>query len=138
MANHPVSSLTQANWRKPKDTLPSLEGGKPSLNRTGVLLPQIQGGGLGVGMGMKPPTYKFEAGGMPPKPKDENVQVRANTFKVKSGGGAGFSSGTNAASTDNPSTSMYEPGSAQRRTPRRTLGNILNKNAMQADMPHVP
>jgi len=39
MANHPVSSMTQANWRKPKDTLPSLEGGKASLNRTGVLLP---------------------------------------------------------------------------------------------------
>ena len=91
MANHPVSSQTQANWRKPKDTLPSLGGGKSSLNRTGVLLPQISGGGLAVGM--KPPTYKFESGGMPPKPKDENERVRAATFKVKSGGGAGFSSG---------------------------------------------
>ena len=81
-------------------------------------------------MGMKPPAYKFEAGGgMPPKPKDENVQVNAAKFKVKSGGGAGFSSGpANAPSTDGPS--LYEPGSAQRRTPRRTLGNIINKNAM--------
>lgn len=112
MANHPVSSMTQANWRKPKDTLPSLEGGKANLNRTGVLLPQIQGGGLGGSMGMKPPTYKFESGGMPPKPKDENVQVRANTFKVKSGGGAGFSSGPNVNTAEVSSTSMYEPGSA--------------------------
>lgn len=138
MANHPVSSVTQANWRRPKDPLPSLDAGRGNLNRTGVLLPQISGGGLGS-MPVKPPTYKFEAGGgMPPKPKDENgpVRDRANTFKVKSGGGAGFSSGAPASSSDGPA--LYEPGSAQRRTPRRTLGNILNKNSMGSDGPNVP
>ena len=43
----------------PKDTLPSLDGGQ-NLNRTGVLLPDINMAG-GVGGGLGGPAYKFKA-----------------------------------------------------------------------------
>ena len=101
LSNHPVSNLTQSSWRKPKDSLPSIDAG--NLNRTGVLLPQI--GPIGSHLSGGGPQYKFETG-------HAEGSTQSQKFKLKSTGGAGFSS----------STTTYEPSSAQRRTPRRTLG----------------
>ena len=54
LADHPVTSITQQNWRRQQDVLPALPSGAPSLNRTGVLLPQIGAGGKA--------SYQFDAG----------------------------------------------------------------------------
>ena len=71
LSNHPISTLTQSSWRRQKDVLPSIDGSQ-NLNRTGVLLPQINngaslgniGGGLSnaLGPGTSYASYKFEAG----------------------------------------------------------------------------
>jgi len=58
LANHPISHMTQSSWRREQDVLPTLEGG--NLNRTGVLLPHISNGGLGVGAGLAQ-GYTFES-----------------------------------------------------------------------------
>jgi hypothetical protein len=65
------------------------------------------------------PSYKFESGSIKPPLEDKNLQK----IKIKSTGGAGFSSqGSTSTATVN------EPTSAQRRTPRRTLGVLVNEN----------
>jgi len=93
-----------------------------NLNRTGQLLPQINMNGrgeMGSGLGGGARSYKFEAGNS--KPSEENKNDPGK-FKGVSTRGAGFSSSSTA---DN---SGYEPTSGQRRTPRRTLGVLLNEN----------
>lgn len=121
LANHPVSNLTQSSWKR-RQELPALEGtgsANMNLNRTGLLLPQINTGGRGlVGAGLHggAPSYKFEAGGASEENKDVS-KAEPQKFKVGSNRGAGFSS----ISTN--SGPQYEPSSgSQRRTPRRTLG----------------
>ena len=123
MANHPVSTLTQNNWRRQQDVLPALPGGGPSTNlsRTGVLLPRIGAGGL------DPTSYQFEAKQRSPEKKTQSQAADHAKFKLKSTGGAGFSSGQ-VGSQLGTSISNYEPSSASRRTPRRTLGVIMNSN----------
>jgi len=74
LADHPISSHTQSSWRRPKDTLPSLDGGQ-NLNRTGVLLPDINMAG-GVGGGLGGPAYKFEAANR--RRPQENASANAN------------------------------------------------------------
>ena len=66
LSNHPVSTnMTQSSWRKPKDSLPSIDSG--NLNKTGVLLPQI-GQGLGSVGGS---SYKFESGNVSKPPVED-------------------------------------------------------------------
>lgn len=103
--------------------LPALPGGHPAqnLNRTGVLLPKI-GGAMGGGLGST--SYQFETKQRSP---EKAGGADASKFKLKSTGGAGFSS-SQTSSQVGASISNYEPSSASRRTPRRTLGAVLNAN----------
>lgn len=124
LANHPVSTLTQNNWRRQQDVLPALPGGGPGSNlcRTGVLLPKIGAGGLAGA------SYQFEASKRSPETKAQSQAVDHSKFKLKSTGGAGFSS-SQVDSQLGTSISNYEPSSASRRTPRRTLGALMNSNS---------
>jgi len=127
LANHPVSTMTQNNWRRQQDVLPALPGGGPAsnLSRTGVLLPKISGNSLGGGLGAT--SYQFEVKQRSPENKPTSAVVDHSKFKLKSTGGAGFSS-SQMNSQAGTSTSNYEPSSASRRTPRRTLGALINSN----------
>jgi len=127
LANHPVSTMTQNNWRRQQDVLPALPGGGPAsnLSRTGVLLPKISGNSLGGGLGAT--SYQFEVKQRSPENKAASAVVDHSKFKLKSTGGAGFSS-SQINSQAGTSTSNYEPSSASRRTPRRTLGALINSN----------
>ena len=117
MANHPVSSTTQQSWRRSRETLPVIEKTN-NLNRTGVLLPKIGSDSFNNN------GYSFESGLASNRAKPELPPKRDNKYNLKSTGGAGFSSGNTAADT-----SSYEPMSATKRTPRRTLGNIGNNDS---------
>lgn len=108
--------------------LPALPGGGPAsnLSRTGVLLPKISGNSLGGGLGAT--SYQFEVKQRSPEPKGPSASaVDHSKFKLKSTGGAGFSS-SQVNSQVGTSVSNYEPSSASRRTPRRTLGALINGN----------
>jgi hypothetical protein len=61
-------------------------------------------------------------------------------FKLKSTGGAGFSSQSNSQNQQSMTaggSSFYEPASGSRRTPRRTLGNVLNNGNMPPQAPEI-
>lgn len=123
LANHPVSTLTQNNWRRQQDVLPSLPGGVPSnLSRTGVLLPNIGGKN-----GMSATSYQFEAKDLADKHEAPSSTIDNSKFRLNATGGAGFNS-TQMNSVGGGSVGNYEPSSASRRTPRRTLGQFMNSN----------
>lgn len=101
--------------------MPALPGGGPggNLNRTGVLLPKIGPNGLAGA------SYHFEAGASDTKTQSQGFDN--SKFKLKSTGGAGFNSNAMDSQLGN-SIGNYEPSSASRRTPRRTIGAKLNNS----------
>jgi len=123
LSDHPISNLTQSNWRRPKDALPSLEGS--NLNRTGVLLPDINNMGGGLAGGLGGASYKFDAGPARGGRPQENIDTGPK-FKYKATGGAGFNSST-AGNAGAPASGQV-PGKP--RTTRRALG-VLNNNQNQ-------
>ena len=86
------------------------------MNRTGVLLPQINASN------MMAPSYKFQAGSNERKAEDDKKPADSGKFKIGSTAGAGFSS--TASGSGAGGSSSYEPSIGGRRTPRRILGNI--------------
>jgi hypothetical protein len=87
-------------------------------------LPNIGSGGLGVGAGLAP-SYTFESR-QPAASEANSRKPGLKQHKLKATGGAGFSSQNTAAEASY--SQNEQPRRESNRTPRRTLGVLVNNN----------